>query len=93
MAFAAIGSIFSIYAVYFNSAINSMEAETTVERYSRYLQNFNTGVMKSLQTNPDDTDTVCAKETVKTNGLLDLMFKGSSYSTNEITQAEFLEKF
>ena len=66
-----------------------MDTTTTVERYSGYLQAFNTGAMLALQSNPTDTTTTCQTKTTETNALLDLMFKGTSYTTGDISQAEF----
>ena len=72
--------------------INAMDSESTVERYSRYLQDFNKGSMKALQTNPDDDTTTCVTKTVETNVLVDILFKGENYSNGAINQAEFTEK-
>ena len=70
-----------------------MEEESTVERYSRYLQNMNVGAMRSLQSNPDDLDTDCYANTAATNVLINEMFDVTNYTDGEINQAEFLEKF
>ena len=39
---------------------------------------------KSLQTNPEDTETDCYKATFGTNALLDEMFKAETYKDGEI---------
>jgi hypothetical protein len=70
-----------------------MDSETTVERYSRYLQEMNTGVMASLQADPNDTSGPCNTITGETNVLIEEMFKSDNYSTGEINQTEFGEKF
>ena len=56
-----------------------MEEESTVERYSRYLQNMNVGAMRSLQSNPDDLETDCYANTASTNVLINEMFDVNNY--------------
>lgn len=91
--FSIIGQIAATFAIFQQSRIQPMEQETTVERYSRYLQAMNKGGMRSFQSDPNDLETQCMETTAKTNALLDKMFKGQYYKDGEITQAEFTEKF
>jgi len=60
--------------------IEPMDTETTVERYSRYLQDINVGVMASLQPDPEDSSGDCNTVTGETNLLIDDMFKSNTYS-------------
>jgi len=76
-----------------SSKIEAMDSETTVERYSRYLQDMNTGVMSSLQADPNNKTGACNDKTAETNQFISDMFDGPSYPSGEITQAEFGEKF
>lgn len=83
--FAVVGQIVATFAIMTN--INKkaeMEEESTLERYSRYLQEMNIGGMKSMQSNPDDLETDCYAKTLETNDLFDPMFKDEYYETGEL---------
>ena len=67
--------------------------ETNMERYFRYLQSYNTGFMRSLQSNPDDRSTQCMDKTSATNLKIKDMTDATQYTTGEVNQGEFLEKF
>lgn len=49
--------------------------------------------MKSLQSNPNDTDTDCYTSTVASNLLINDMFDEEQYKGGAINQEEFTEKF
>jgi hypothetical protein len=70
-----------------------METETTVERYSRYLQNLNSGATKSFQANINAVNSTCTQKITATNLLISDMFNAKTYKTGEISQADFLDKF
>ena len=67
--------------------------EPNIERYARYLTDFNMGTMRSLQANPDDLGTSCVGKTWQTNMLLEEMFNASTYTDSTFNQQEFLDKF
>ena len=70
-----------------NPDIKPMETETTFERYGRYVEELNKGVMLSMQAQPTDTTTDCYLSAVATNKELHKLWHKDSgvYSNNEIT--------
>ena len=66
---------------------------SNITRYSKYVQGLNRGCTKSLQSNPNDTETDCYIATTATNLLIDDMFNKDNYVGGAISQAEFQEKF
>ena len=64
---------------------------TTIYRYQGYLQEMNTGAMKSFQADPTDTTTGCATITGETNTLIEYMFNEDNYTDATFSQDEFIE--
>merc|ERR1712038_278546 len=73
--------------------IKPMDSTTTVERYSGYLQQMNTGTMKALQADPENPSGDCIDLTDETNVLIQAMFDPANYTGGVINQAEFQENF
>ena len=89
-----LGAAASFYATVIPSSQRiDANQETNFARYFRYLQNFNTGFMLSLQSNPNDRNTNCQDRTKATNKLIADLSDPNNYSTGEINESEFFEKF
>lgn len=79
MAFFIAGQLALRFAQW-ESRQNPISEETTIYRYQGYLQQMNTGAMKSFQANPDDTDTGCFEATGESNTLIEFMFDDANYA-------------
>ena len=89
-----VGAAASIYAVYLGGSERIADSqETNMARYFRYLSNFNTGFMRSLQSNPNDTNTQCMDRTKATNLKIVELGDPKSYQAGEVRESEFIEKF
>ena len=74
--------------------LQAMDAETTFERYIRYLADVNEGGMRALQANPNDSGTECQEKVDAVNLGLIALSKGDNYKTApEINTSELIEKF
>ena len=93
MVMQAIAAIAGMAEIYQLKRINPMDSTTTVERYAGYLQQMNTGTMKSLQPDPDNVSGDCIDLTDETNDLILEMFNADNYTGGVINQAEFQENF
>ncbi len=89
-----VGAAASFYATMMPGSQRIDEGqETNMARYFRYLQNFNTGFMLSLQSNPNDRTTTCQDRTTATNKLIADLADPKQYTGGKIIESEFLEKF
>jgi len=88
------GAAAALYATVLGGSerVGGTSGETNMERYFRYLQNYNTGFMRSLQSNPDDRKTQCMDKTSATNLKIKDMTDATQYTTGEVNQSEFIEK-
>ena len=71
--------------------IQPMTTIPNIERYSSYLQNFNTGIMRALQANPDDLKTTCIDKTYSTNISINNMFIQSNYTNQKFNSGDFFD--
>ena len=60
-----------------------------IERASNYVQQMNLGIMRSLEANFNDADSLCLKETKNTNKYIGRMADRAYYKTGFIDPAEF----
>jgi len=90
-----VGAATAMYATVLGGSerVGGTSGETNMQRYFRYLQNYNTGFMRSLQSNPDDRTTQCMDKTKATNLKINDMTDVNQYSDESVNQGEFLEKF
>ena len=91
---AVAGTVASFYATVLGGSerIGANE-ETNITRYFRYISNFNTGFMRSLQSNPNDRNTDCMDKTKATNLKIAEVADEKTYTGGEIGEGEFIEKF
>ena len=68
-----------------------MSDVTTIYRYQGYLQEMNTGAMKSFQSNPDDIESGCYTLTAESNTLIEFMFDENNYVDATFNESEFTE--
>lgn len=65
----------------------------TVKQIGADLAKWNKGMMKSLQVNPDDTNTQCYKNTVAVNAEIEKLFDFSQYKTGTFDFFGMLDQY